>query len=66
MAHNTKDHAYHLMMQLVEENKSLWRIERDYAVHDSNCEECYALWEKMKSEKAENIKTLEALVKKHL
>lgn len=66
MPKNTNDHAYNLMTQLTQENKSLWRIERDYAVNDANCDECNALWEKMKKEKAENISVLEALVKKHL
>lgn len=66
MAHNTNDHVYNLMTQLTQENKSLWRIERDYAVNDDNCEKCEALWTKMKKEKAENIEMLEALVKKHL
>ena len=66
MPKNTNDHAYNLMTQLTQENKSLWRIERDYAVSDDNCDECNALWDKMKKEKAENIEALEALVKKHL
>lgn len=66
MANNTSDHVYNLMTQLTQENKSLWRIERQYAVNDDNCDECNALWEKMKKEKAENIAMLETLIKKHL
>jgi len=66
MPKNTNDHAYNLMTQLNQENKSLWRIERDYAVNDNNCEKCNVLWDKMKKEKAENIETLESLVKAHL
>lgn len=63
---NTKDHVYNLMMQLVEENKSLWRIKNHYSEEDGNCADCDKLWAKMAKEKAENVKTLEALVAEHL
>lgn len=63
---NTKNHVYNLMMQAVEENKSLWRIKNNYQSEDGNCDECHALWEKMAEQKAENIATLEKLIAEHL
>ena len=60
------NHAYNLMMQLIEEHKSLWRIKNDYKNDSSGCEECQEVWDKLQSSKEGYIKELEDLVKKHL
>jgi beta-galactosidase GanA len=60
-----ENHIYNLMMQMVTENKSLWRIKNSYK-NDSDCEECKAFWEKLEKDKEEHIKELEALIKKHI
>lgn len=54
------------MSQLVEENKSLWRIQRDYLTESKECEKCTALWEDMIESKKEYIQRLEDLIKLHM
>lgn len=59
------NHAYNLMMQLVQEHKSLWRIKNEYEKDALNCQECKVFWKKMEKDKLEHIKELEGLIKKH-
>jgi hypothetical protein len=56
---------YNLMAQIVEENKSLWRIEHMY-LKDSQEEDHTAFWDRMKKDKAEHIAELKELIKNHL
>lgn len=60
------NHAYNLMMQMVQEHKSLWRIKNEYEKDSGNCAQCKAFWKKMEQDKAEHVKELEGLIKKHL
>jgi len=60
------DNTYNLMMQLIEENQSLWRINNNYIRDAGGCGECQEFWKKLQKDKEEHIKELEELVKKHL
>lgn len=60
------NHLYNLLNQLVEENKSLWRIKKMYKKDSGKCKECKDFWQKMERDKEKNIKELTALVKKYL
>jgi hypothetical protein len=53
------------MMQLVEENKSLWRIKNDYK-KDSECKECQEIWKRLEREKEDTVRELSKLVKNHM
>lgn len=62
----TENHIYNLMTQLVEENRSLWRIQKYYQEDSAECADCAKLWEAMINDKQSHIKTMEALLKKTL
>ncbi len=60
------NNTYNLMLQLTQEQKSLWRIRNEYGKDAVQCEECKVYWEKMGKDKEAHISELTALVKKHL
>ncbi len=60
-----KDGLYNLMIQAVQEGKSLKRIEDNY-ISGADCDDCKAFWEKMKSDKEDHLSELEALIKSHI
>lgn len=60
------NHLYNLCEQLVQENKSLWRIETMYIKDADGHDGEIAFWEKMKTDKAEHIAELKGLIKEHL
>ena len=57
---------YNLMAQIVEENKSLWRIKNMYLGEAQGCGECGSFWEKMKEDKEQHITELKELITEHL
>jgi hypothetical protein len=59
------DHIYNLMMQLIEENKSLWRIKKNYQ-KEADCEDCRVFWKRLEKEKENNIKDLNKMIKSHM
>jgi len=59
------NNAYNLMAQMVQENKSLWRIKNAYKQDAKSCGECQAFWDKFSGSKEEEVKELQALLKKH-
>jgi len=61
-----KDELYNLMNQLVEESRSLKRIDEIYPGDAAECEECKVFWGKMKKDKESHIEELMELVKKHV
>lgn len=63
MLHN---HQYNLLLQLTEENKSLWRIKNEYEKDAENCADCNALWKRLEKDKEDHVKELTEMVKKHL
>lgn len=53
------------MNQIVQEHKSLWRINNNYAGDAGDCADCKAFWKKMQADKEDHIRELEGLIKKH-
>lgn len=62
----TSDHLYDLLEQLVIENKSLWRIRKNYSADAGDCDHCIAYWKKLGDAKENTVKELEAMVKDHM
>jgi len=54
------------MIQLTEENKSLWRIKDEYLKDAEGDVESVAFWKKMEKDKEEHTAELMALIKKHV
>lgn len=60
------DHIYNLMAQLVEEQRSLYRIQNMYK-QDALKEDVDAtIWESLESQKKENVQLLTTEIKKYL
>jgi hypothetical protein len=60
------NHTYNLAQQLVQENKTLWRINNHYLEDAEGCDKCKALWEKLKGLKEESMREMTELLKEHL
>jgi len=60
------DHKYNLMMQAIQESKSLKRIQEHYQQDTDDCEECREFWEKLEQDKKEHIADLKELIREHL
>ena len=60
------NNTYNLMVQLVEENQSLWRIKKMYKKDAENCEECREFWQRLEKEKEDRIDEFEKLIQNHL
>jgi len=60
------NHIYNLILQMTEENKSLWRIKNNYMNDSGDCADCKAFWEMMEKDKEEHISDLRELIKKHI
>lgn len=54
------------MLQLTQENKSLWRIKNHYMGEAEGNDECLIFWRKMVESKENHIAELVALVKKNI
>jgi len=54
------------MIQLVQENKSLWRIKNDYIKNADGDEGLLEFWRKMEKDKEAHVEELRTLVKKNL
>lgn len=61
-----KNNVYNLLLQLTEENKSLWRIKNEYIKDSEGCEECLTFWKKLESEKERHVKELAEMAKNYL
>lgn len=57
------NNLYNLMMQAVEEHKSLWRIKDDYMQDANQSPESIMFWEKMIADKEQHIGKLKELIK---
>lgn len=60
------NNTYNLILQLVQENQSLWRINNSYIKNSSHCGECEDFWRTLGKEKEAQIKKLKELVAKYL
>ncbi|MEK7588410.1 MAG: hypothetical protein AAB438_01180 [Patescibacteria group bacterium] len=54
------------MMQLTEEHKSLWRIQKNYLKDAGKSKEVKDFWTKMAKDKENHIKELGILIKKNM
>jgi len=59
------NHDFNIINQLVQEQKSLWRIENHY-IEEARDEEEKAFWEHMRDEKKKHITTLKEMAQKCL
>jgi len=60
-----RNNVYNLMLQAVEESKSIDRIKNKY-IHDAiGNDDIIALWRDMEKQKDENVTKLQALIKKY-
>jgi hypothetical protein len=56
------NNVYNLMMQAVQEHKSLWRILNDYREDAEGDEELLAFWDQLATQKGEQVALLEQLI----
>ena len=61
-----KNHTYNLLLQLTQENKTLWRIKNEYEKDSDGCGDCIAFWKKLEKDKEDHVNELQGLIKKHL
>lgn len=61
-----ENHIHNLLIQLTQESKSLWRIRNEYKKDAGSCEKCRQLWKKMEKNKADHVKEISGMLKKHL
>ena len=54
------------MLQVVQENKTLWRIKNHYLTDLEDCVVCKEFWNKMEVDKKQHVEDLKTLIKKHL
>ena len=59
------NHDFNIINQLVQEQKSLWRIEKHY-IQEAQNEEEKAFWEHMRDEKRKHIEILTQMSQKCL
>ena len=57
---------YNLMIQIVEENKSLWRIKNMYKKDAHHCNDCEKFWGDLEADKEQHVADLKVLLKKHM
>jgi hypothetical protein len=60
------NNLYNLMLQLTQEQKSIWRVRKYYISDAGNCEECKNFWTKFLQQKEDNVNEIRGLIKKHL
>lgn len=59
------NHLYNLMMQLVQEHKTLWRIKNDYLGDAEGCSDCEAFWKKMEQDKQDHVNEIMGMIEAH-
>lgn len=59
------NHDFNIINQLVQEQKSLWRIENHY-IQEAQDKDELKFWKKMKTQKTKAIAELSAMTKKGL
>ncbi len=57
---------YDLMIQFVEESKSLWRLQDEYPKNAAEDAELAAFWSKLAADKAAHLAELKSLIKARL
>jgi hypothetical protein len=59
------NNLHNLMTQMVQEQKSLWRIEKHY-INEAETPEEKALWEEMQKDKKKHIEDFKKLIKENM
>ena len=54
------------MLQLTQEQKSIWRVRKYYIGDAGNCEECRRFWTNFLEQKETNVAQMKDLIKKHI
>ena len=57
---------YNLMIQMVEENKSLWRVKNMYKKDARHCDACEKFWADLEAEKERRVNELKEIIKTHV
>ncbi len=60
------NNLYNLMLQLTVEERSLWRIKKEYIADATNDEDALRFWQDMAKDKEAHVAKLTELVKKNL
>ncbi|PJE57560.1 MAG: hypothetical protein COU82_01240 [Candidatus Portnoybacteria bacterium CG10_big_fil_rev_8_21_14_0_10_38_18] len=60
------NNLYNLMLQLTQEQKSIWRVRKYYIGDAGSCEECRNFWTKFLQQKEDNVNEIRGLIKKHI
>jgi hypothetical protein len=60
------NNLYNLFAQIVEEQKSLYRIRNMYKKDAEQCKECIDFWNYLEKDKEEHINKLLELIKDHI
>jgi hypothetical protein len=60
------NNLYNLMLQLTQEQKSIWRVKRYYIGDAGNCEECKTFWTRFLDQKEDNVAQMKELIKRHI
>lgn len=58
----TENNLHNLMTQMTQEQKSLWRIERNY-INEAETDEEKTMWELLRDNKKEHIAEMHKLIK---
>jgi len=59
------NHIYNLFNQMIQEHKSIWRIEKFYLKDAKNCRKCQSFWNKIFEEKGKMIEEIFSLINQH-
>jgi len=60
------NNLYNLMLQLTQEQKSIWRIKKYYQMDAGNCQECKDFWAEFLQQKEDNVRRMKELIKNHI
>jgi len=60
------NNIYNLMLQITQDQKSIWRMKKYYINDAGSCQECKDFWSRFITQKEENVRIMQDLVKKHL
>lgn len=60
-----KNHIYNLLSQLVQDRRSIYRIQKYYLKEARGCKECLKFWKEVLARKEEETELIINLLKKH-
>ncbi|GIW65390.1 MAG: hypothetical protein KatS3mg093_369 [Candidatus Parcubacteria bacterium] len=60
-----QNHIYNLFSQLVQDRRSIYRIQKFYLKDSRNCKKCQDFWKKVLKEKETEVNELINLIKNH-